>query len=90
MFDTDQELRDVQRELAEEIERLQVALLLGNEDTDAALGPRLRELRHHQRIIDAMLEARPVLDLLDWRTGCDSFDAEDLDVRAPTMDSRAG
>lgn len=89
MLDTHDELRDVRRELIEAIERLQVALLLGDEETDAALGPRLRELRHHQRVIDAMLATSGVIDFLGWSTGGDLLDAEDPGVGAPIMYGRA-
>jgi hypothetical protein len=55
MLTGNQALWDLQRELAQEVERLQVRILRGNEDTDATLGPRLRELRHHQRVLGARL-----------------------------------
>jgi hypothetical protein len=95
MLTSNQELRELRCELAEEVERLQVRILLGNEDTDATLGPRLQELRHHQRVLDAMLRARRqeekrrVVNLIRWRTGHDRL-AADFDNFTPMRDACAG
>jgi hypothetical protein len=76
---TEAELHELRRQLRAGIARVRIMLLLGDEATDAALLDRLGRLRQDERTLDALLEARrriaarPVVDFLEWRTGCTAF-----------------
>jgi hypothetical protein len=76
---TEAELHELRRQLRVEIARVRIMLLLGEEATDAERLARLNQLRQDERAIDTLLAARrriaarPVVDFLEWRTGCAAF-----------------